>query len=332
MAEKLKILVENRRGAGETFEVDPRRFADAASRHPAVAARIETEFSYDGNRFDAAIGTADMLIGWQLPVPFKDLPRLAPRMKLLHLTGAGINHLLPLDWKPDTLTITNNRGVHAPKAGEFAAMAVMMLHSRMPALMTHQRAHRWQEEFTPLLAGRTVAIVGVGHMGGAAAEALKKWNVRIVGVRRTAQPHPAVDEMLGPDGLDRALAEADIVLVTTPLTSRTRHLIGARELDLMKPGAALVNIGRGGVVDYEALRQRLASGRIGGAILDVFEPEPLPADSALWDTPNLIITPHCSSDDIQQYVPRTLDLVFDNLERLLAGKKLRCVVDPALEY
>jgi phosphoglycerate dehydrogenase-like enzyme len=86
------------------------------------------------------------------------------------------------------------------------------------------------------------------------------------------------------------------------------------------------------VIDYAALAQRLATGRIGGAILDVFDPEPLPAESPLWDAPNLVITPHCSSDDIQQYVPRTLDLVFDNLERLVAGRKLRYVVDPKLEY
>ena len=330
MAEKLTILVENLPGLGETFEVDPKRFAAAAARHPAVAPFIDPVFSYDGDRFGATIGTADVLIGWKLP--FKDLPRLAPRLKLLHLTGAGINHLLPLDWKPASLTITNNRGVHAPKAGEFAAMAVMMLHSRMPALMTHQRAHRWQEEFTPLLAGRTVAIIGVGHMGGAAAEALKKWGVRLIGLRRTGAPHPAIDEMFGPDRLDHVLQQADIVLVATPLTSKTRHLIGASALDRMKPGAGIVNIGRGDVIDYAALRQRLVSGRIGGAILDVFEPEPLPAESPLWDTPNLVITPHCSSDDIQHYVPRTLDLLFDNLERLLAGKTLRCVVDPALEY
>jgi phosphoglycerate dehydrogenase-like enzyme len=330
MPDKLTILIENKRAMGETFIVDPKRFADVAARHPAVAPRIEPVFSFDFEDFDRLIGTADVLIGWDLP--FKKLPGLAPNLRWLHLTGAGINHLLPLDWKPDGLTITNNRGVHAPKAGEFAAMAVMMLHARMPALMTHQRAHRWHEEFTPLLAGRTVAIIGVGHMGGAAAEALKKWGVRIVGVRRTGAPHPFVDEMLGPDGLERALQQADIVLVTTPLTSRTRHLIGARELDLLRPGAALANIGRGGVVDYDALRQRLASGRMSGAILDVFEPEPLPAESPLWDTPNLVITPHCSSDDIQQYVPRTLELVFDNLERMLAGNKLRCVVDPALEY
>ncbi|MCC6471518.1 MAG: D-2-hydroxyacid dehydrogenase [Alphaproteobacteria bacterium] len=318
------------RDLGETFEIDPRRFADAAAGHPALAARLDPVFSQDGSRFKETIATADVLIGWELP--FRDLPKLAPKLRWLHLTGAGINHLLPLDWKPDRLTITNNRGVHAPKAGEFALMAIMMLNSRMPALMTHQRAHRWQQEFTPVIAGKTLVILGVGHMGGAAAEAVKPLGLRIIGVRRTRAPHAAIDEMVGPEDLARVLPQADFVLVAAPLTGRTKHLIGARELDLMKPGAGIANIGRAGVIDYQALAARLKTGRIGGAILDVFEPEPLPADSALWDTPNLVITPHCSSDDIQQYVPRTLALVFDNLERLAAGKPLRCVVDPALEY
>ncbi|MCC7047336.1 MAG: D-2-hydroxyacid dehydrogenase [Alphaproteobacteria bacterium] len=322
--------MENMRELGETFEIDPKRFADAAARHPALAGRLDPVFSQDGSKFKDTIATADVLIGWELP--FRDLPKLAPKLRWLHLTGAGINHLLPLDWKPDRLTITNNRGVHAPKAGEFALMAIMMLNSRMPALMTHQRAHRWQQEFTPVIAGKTLLILGVGHMGGAAAEAVKPLGLKTIGVRRTREPHPAIDRMVGPDDLVRVLPQADFVLVAAPLTGKTKHLLGARELDLMKPGAGIANIGRAGVIDYQALAARLKTGRLGGAILDVFEPEPLPADSALWDTPNLVITPHCSSDDIQQYVPRTLDLVFDNLERLAAGRALRCVVDPALEY
>ncbi len=330
MPHRLKILIENETALGETFMIDRKRFGEAAARHPDIAERIEPVFSLDREKFDATIGAAEVLIGWTLP--FRDLPRRAGALRWLHLTGAGINHLLPLDWKPPALTITNNRGVHAPKAGEFAAMAILMLNSRIPALVTHQHARRWQQEFTPVLRGKTVLIVGVGHMGAAAAEALKPLGVRIIGVRRTAAPHPAVDRMVGPDALGQVLPEADFVLVAAPLTGKTKHLIGARELDRMKPGAGIVNFGRAGVIDYDVLRQRLAGGRIGGAILDVFDPEPLPADSPLWSTPNLIITQHCSSDDIGQYVPRTLDLIFDNLRRLIENKPLRCVVDPQLEY
>lgn len=330
MPQRLTVLIENETALGETFMIDPKRFADAAARHPDVAERIAPVFSLDRDKFEATIGAAEVLIGWDLP--FRELPGRAKALRWLHLTGAGINHLLPLDWKPPQLTITNNRGVHAPKAGEFAVMAILMLNARIPALVTHQQARRWQQEFTTLLRGKTVLIVGVGHMGAAAAEALKPLGVRILGVRRTGAPHPAVDRVVGPDALDQVLPQADFVLVATPLTGKTRRLIGARELDLMKPGAGIVNFGRAAVIDYDALRPRLADGRIGGAILDVFDPEPLPAGSPLWNTPNLIITQHCSSDDIGQYVPRTLDLVFDNLRRLLADQPLRCAIDPALEY
>ncbi|MBM3572780.1 MAG: D-2-hydroxyacid dehydrogenase [Alphaproteobacteria bacterium] len=330
MPERLNVLIENLRRQGVTFKIDPDRFAQAMARHPAVAPRVNPVFSQDGAKFRDHIATADVLIGWELP--FHDLARLAPRLRLLHLTGAGINHIMPMDWKAPNLIVTNNRGVHAPKVAEFAVMAVLMLHARMPTLMSAQRAHRWQQEFTPLLAGRTVLIVGVGHMGAAAAEALRPLGLRLIGVRRSGGSHPAIERMYRPDELDRALGEADIVMICTPLTTQTRHLIGARQLDAMKPGAGIVNIGRAGVVDYDALCRRLESGRLGGAILDVFDPEPLPPDSPLWDARNLIITPHCSSDDIEQYVPRTLDLVFDNLARLLDGRPLRCVVDPALEY
>jgi phosphoglycerate dehydrogenase-like enzyme len=138
--------------------------------------------------------------------------------------------------------------------------------------------------------------------------------------------------MVGPDHLHEVLAEADFVHVTTPLTEETRHLIDAAAMDAMKPGARLINFGRGPVVDAAALAERLRDGRVGGAILDVHDPEPLPETSPLWDAPNLIVTPHVSSDDDVSYVPKTLDLVFDNLGRLLDGRPLRNRVRPSLGY
>jgi phosphoglycerate dehydrogenase-like enzyme len=122
------------------------------------------------------------------------------------------------------------------------------------------------------------------------------------------------------------------VHVAAPLTDETRHLIDGAAMDAMKPGAGLVNFGRGPVVDVAALAERLRAGRLGGAVLDVHDPEPLPPDSPLWDVPNLILTPHVSSDDDVSYIPKTLDLVFANLGRLLAGRPLRNRVRPALGY
>ena len=127
-------------------------------------------------------------------------------------------------------------------------------------------------------------------------------------------------------------ARADFVLVTLPLTPETRGLFDRRRLDRMKPTAGLVNMGRAGVVDHAALADKLREGSLAGAVLDVHEPEPLPASSPLWTTPNLIVTPHVSSDDVESYIPLTLDLLFDNLARDLAGRPLRNRVRPRLGY
>ena len=137
---------------------------------------------------------------------------------------------------------------------------------------------------------------------------------------------------LFPDQLNHVLAEADFVIINTPLTPETKGMIGKKQLQKMKPGAGLINLGRGPVIDHEALTASLTSGHLGGAILDVTDPEPLPADSPLWDVPNLIITPHISSDDDVSYAPLTLDLLFDNLRRYIAGKPLKNRVNPRLGY
>ena len=146
------------------------------------------------------------------------------------------------------------------------------------------------------------------------------------------QPHPDVDVMYATDALHTALTGADHVVICAPLTRATWHLIDACAIAAMKPGATLVNIGRGGVVDEQALASALISGHISCALLDVFEQEPLPPQAPAWTLPNTVITPHCSSDDAVDYVPRTLDLIFANLDKMVAGQELLARVDPVLEY
>jgi phosphoglycerate dehydrogenase-like enzyme len=264
--------------------------------------------------------------------PLATLAQSAPRLRWIHIIGAGIEPLLPLDWLPPGLALTNNSGIHAPKAREFATMALLMLNSRMPGIHTNQRAARWEPIFTPSIAGRTVAIVGVGEMGGAVAHAAKRLNLRVIGIRRDVRPHNDVDEMRGTDRLHETLAEADFIVVATPLTPATTHLIDRTALAAAKLGAGLLNIGRAGVVDYDALCAALAAGTISGAMVDVFDPEPLPSDSPLWSAPNLIITPHCSSDDLEHYLPLTLDLAFENAALLASGAELKNRVDPRRGY
>jgi phosphoglycerate dehydrogenase-like enzyme len=206
-----------------------------------------------------------------------------------------------------------------------------MLNNGLPRIVWNQRRGKWEQFFNTSIATKTLLIVGVGHVGGGAAKWAKKLGLHVIGIRRTGRPHRHVDEMYTAEALRKLLPRADFLLVSAPLTDATRHMIGAKELALLKPGAGLINYSRANLVDYGALLRRLESGEL-TAILDVFDPEPLPRSSPLWKAPNLIVTPHCSSDDREQYTPRTLDLVFRNMERFLERKPLLNRVDPKLQY
>jgi phosphoglycerate dehydrogenase-like enzyme len=328
-ASKIPVHIDNASSLDQVFAITPERWAAASRRHPALARRLEARIAWDLEGFDESMRTAEILIGWEFPR--KDLRARAPRLRWVHLTGAGLEHLAPFDWIPEGVTVTNNSGVHGPKAAEYAEMAILMLANRIPYHVTNQRAARWEQFFPAPVVGKTLLIVGVGAMGGAAAARAKRLGLRVLGVRRSGRPHRHVDRMYRPDALDRLLPQADFVLVTAPLTPETRGLLGRRRLDLMKPEAGLINMGRAGVVDYDALRDKLARGELSGAVLDVFDPEPLPPDSPLWGTPNLVMTPHCSSD-APDYADRTLDLFFESFRRYLAGRAMRNVVDRKLQY
>lgn len=326
---RITLHIDNCSSYDQVFWVTPERWAAASRRHRALAQRVAPHFAFDLEGFDDAMRTAELLIGWE--IPRKDLRERAPALRWVHFTGAGLEHLTPFDWIPDGVTLTNNSGVHAPKAAEYAEMAILMLANRIPSHVTNQRQARWQQFFPAPVAGKTLLIVGVGAMGLAAAARAKRLGMRVLGIRRTGKPQPHVDRMYRPDALEKLLPQADVVLVTAPLTPATRGLIGRRQLALMKPEAGIINMGRAAIIDYAALAETLARGELSGAILDVFDPEPLPSTSPLWQTPNLIMTPHCSSD-APDYADRTLDLFFANLRRYLAGRPLQNEVDRTLQY
>lgn len=264
--------------------------------------------------------------------PIAELAMAAPRLRWIHIIGAGIEPLLPLDWLPNDVVLTNNSGVHAAKTRESATMALLMLNARLPAIVTNQREARWEQLFTARIAGKTVLIIGVGDMGAAVAGAAKALGLRVIGVRRSAAVHPDVDRMVPLGALDSVLPEADFVVLALPLTQETHNLLDRRRIGLMKPGAGLFNIGRAGSVDHEALVEALRAGALSGAILDVYDPEPLPESSPLWRSDNVVLTPHVTSDDLDEYLPKTFDLVFANAARLLRGEPLANAVDRALGY
>jgi glyoxylate/hydroxypyruvate reductase len=263
--------------------------------------------------------------------PHRELVARAPRLGWIHQTGAGIEHLLPLDWLPEHIVLTNSRGVHAPKAGEFVACALLLLNNLIPIHVTHQRKHEGVQVFNSCIDGKTLVVIGVGNMGGAGARRAKALGLHVIGVNRSGRPHPDVDKMHPVSALRDVLPGADFVLVTAPLTPETRRLVGPEEIAALKAGAALINMGRSALVDYDALIGRLQRGELSGAVLDVFDQEPLPSDSPLWDCDNLILTPHVSSDALD-YSDRVVDVFLDNLRRYLAGESLLNRVDPRLGY
>lgn len=265
--------------------------------------------------------------------PLRELASVAPRLRWIHVIAAGVEPLLPLDWLPKHVVLTNNSGVHFEKTCESATMALLMLNARVPTIATNQRAARWDQIFTPLIAGKVALVIGLGDMGAAVAKAANQLGLGVIGVRRTRlTPHPDVDEIVSIDALDVMLPKADFVALTTPLTPETRNLLDRGRIGLMKSGAGFFNIGRAACVDHTALAEALRSGALSGAVLDVYDSEPLPASSPLWRTDNLLLMPHVTSDDPEHYLPKTFDLVFSNVARFLYGESLVNTVDPERGY
>jgi glyoxylate/hydroxypyruvate reductase len=326
---RIHLHIENTGSLGPVFQVTKQTLTEALARHPSVAKRITVTIGTDGDIYNDAVKTAEVLFGWAFDR--RRLAESARRLKWIHVHGAGVNHLFPLDWLPKGAVLTNSRGVHGDRAGEYAMMAVLALNNRLPEMFTNQQNARWEQLYNTGIVGKTLLIVGVGSVGGRAARFAKKFGMHTLGIRRSGEPHPHIDEMCHPRDLDRLLPRSEFVLVTAPHTKETHHMIGARQLQLMKKGAGLINYSRANLVDYVALRNKLKRREL-SAVLDVFDPEPLPSSSPLWRTPNLIITPHCCSDDAERYTPNTLDLVFRNMARFMNGRPLLNRVRPELGY
>ncbi len=249
-------------------------------------------------------------------------PCPAPRLKLIFLTNAGLDRLAPFDWLPPGVALMNNRGVHAAKAGEFAIMSILMLANRVPAMVTSQRQGLWHKRLGSVLAGRRLTVVGLGALGAATAGQAARFGMHVTGVRAHPAPHPACARVIGTDALDTVLPETEFVVLACPLTAATHGLMTRRRLESLPSGAGLINIGRGALLDQDALCDLLENEHLSGAVLDVFTPEPLPPGHRVWSTRNLIVSPHVSADDPATYNPHSLDIFLDNVRAWRAGRPL----------
>ena len=275
---------------------------------------------------EADVLDADVITGHPNPRWLKN----APGLRWLHLQSAGVNGYERREiYARDDVIVTRAAGVHAPAMAEHALGMALSLTRKLPELYRSQQEGRWQPiHARKELHGAEVLMLGTGYLSAAITPLLKPFGCRITGIRRdTGKPLPPdFDRMLPPEKLHEALGEADYIFSTLPLTDKTRHMLDAEAFRALKPGAILVNIGRGGTIDHEALLAALEDGRLAGAGLDVTEPEPLPAGHPLWSAPNVIITPHCSawSDATDK---RRYDTFLRNLELFLKGEPLPGRID-----
>jgi phosphoglycerate dehydrogenase-like enzyme len=249
-------------------------------------------------------------------------PCPAPALKLIFLTNAGLDGLAPFSWLPPDVVLLNNRGTHAAKAGEFAIMAILMLANRVPAMVTNQLHATWRKMWGSVLAERNVTVVGLGALGGATADHAARFGMRVTGVRAHPSPHPSCVSVVGIDALEDVVARTEFLVLACPLTDATRGLMSRRLLETLPSGAGVVNIGRGALLDQDALCDLLDAEHLSGAVLDVFTPEPIPHGHRLWSTPNLIISPHTAADDPATYNRDSLDIFFDNLRAWRDGRDL----------
>lgn len=336
----IKVHIKNNRWAAgsfpntpegeEVFTITHDRFNNALLEFGELGGPLEPFIDWDTDNFNQSMQDAEVLLTWNLPM--ENLEQVAPKLKWIHCIGAGVEHMLPMDWIPAGVTLTNNKGVHAAKAAEFGLMSVLMLHSHIPAVVSNQRLKIYDSLYATPIAGKTLLVIGTGSLGGSAAKKIQALGVHVIGVNRSGRPVDGCDEIVTTDKLDEVLPKADYLLAATPDTPETRGLLDRRRLDLMKRSAGIINIGREAIMDYDALCDKLEQGSLAGAILDVFDPEPIATDSRLWHTKNLIITPHISADDGDAYVQMTLNLFFQNMRLFMQKKPLLNPVQPERGY
>jgi phosphoglycerate dehydrogenase-like enzyme len=333
---KLKVFVDNTTikaypgGLWDFFVVTPEIFESAGAKFPGLRSKIDVEFGSDFEALDKGLETADILISWEFPR--KDLAKRAPKLRWIFTVGAGIDHLLPLDWLPPNVTLTHASGSHRPAAEETIMASILMLNSRFVDMMTNQRKKHYQYLYRSVVRGKTLLMVGVGQMGTAAAEVGKSLGMKTIGVRPSKRPHPSIDEMYGPEDLLGVLPRADFVVVTVPKTPENVGFIGRRELEHFKRGAYLINFGRYEIVDYNALIDLLEKGHIASAVCDLDDPKGVKWDERLWNTPNLFIIPHSANNDPQAYSPTCMRIFYEELERFVATKPLAFAVNRKLGY
>jgi D-2-hydroxyacid dehydrogenase (NADP+) len=280
---------------------------------------------------DILLADAEIIYGFRLP---ENVIARAPKLKWFQTMSAGVDRFLDDRFRRSPVVLTSVSGIHAVPIGEFVLGLMLMFAKQAPLAFQQQQQRQWKPFLATVLHSKTVGIVGLGHIGREVARLAKAFGMRVVAMRRSARGSSRaryVDRLFAPGQLKQLLSQSDFVVLTLPLTAETHGIIGEAELRSMKPSAYLINVARGNLVNEEALVQALEENRIAGAGLDVFASEPLPAESRLWELPNVIISPHVAGG-MEDYVERANEVFVENLRRYLGGRRLTNVVDKERGY
>ena len=286
------------------------------------------------DEMEARIVDVDVLYGF----PGAGAIAKAEKLRWIQSPGAGVDWVarVPGLVENDDIVVTNTRGAHAPSIAEHVFGLLLALTRGIPQSLTWQRERHWgrNESYRTLreIKGSTMGIIGFGAIGRAIARRALAFEMSVMGLdAHPVTPGPELDEVLTVDRLPELLAGSDVVVVTVPYSAETHHLLDGERLRMMRNDAHLIAISRGGIVEEGALVEALTSGQLAGAGLDVTETEPLPADSPLWDVPNLILTPHVAGASGPKE-RRCVEILRENLVRYAAGDELVNLVDKRRGY
>jgi phosphoglycerate dehydrogenase-like enzyme len=286
--------------------------------------------------FERMASDADVIFSWSIAGPLlQDVFRMCHHARWVHSRSAGLDGVLCPDLIESPVPVTNGSGVFSASLGEFALGAILHFAKDFRRMVRNQEAGRWEQFDITEITGQTVGIVGYGDIGRAVASRVRAMGMRVLAVKRHGPPlynvDPLVDRIYSPEHLSEVLPQCDYVVAAAPLTPETKGMIGAAAFACMKPGAVVINVGRGPVIDEAAMVEALSTGRIKGAALDVFDREPLPAGHPLYSLDNVLLSPHCA-DHTPDWLERAMQFFIDQFDRYRKGEPLMNIVDKRLGY
>lgn len=292
--------------------------------------------SQDPGMFREKAAEAAVLMNLMSPLAgFRELFLMCPNVRWVHSFSAGIENSLFPELVDSPVPMTNGRGIFSRSLGEFVACGMLYFEKKIPLMNQQKAAGKWINiEEVGELHGKTLGIVSYGTIGQACAHLAKAFGMRVLALRRRPEMSandPLVDHVYGPDGIGEMLAESDYVAVCSPNAPGTRGLIGAGELAVMKPSSVILNVGRGPVIVESALIEALRENRIRGAVLDVFDTEPLPEGHAFYSLDNVLLSPH-SADHTPGWTDNAMEFFLENFGRFSQGEPLENLVDKHAGY